>query len=214
MTVYLLLFFYYFTNQCWSALKCCSIFIISFGYLIYLYQVGMASSKINYSSLHCTLYVLREIIAKMLQNSSFYLLFWTMPTCKALSLGPKRTVYIWRNSLDFQKYAIFGENSCPALPGKPELLRLGEIRSATGTKVSIEVWREGWYQWFLHLLAFLAVTAIQIWSNFVVGYISKLLPNFITSFVAQWSKHLPVETLMVTGSNPSLAKKYFLQKKI
>ena len=42
----------------------------------------------------CTLYVLREIIAKMLQNSSFYLLFWTMPTCKALILGPKRTVYI------------------------------------------------------------------------------------------------------------------------
>ena len=28
-----IIIFYYFSNQCWSVLKCCSIFIISFGYL-------------------------------------------------------------------------------------------------------------------------------------------------------------------------------------
>ena len=99
-------------------------------------------------------------------------------------------------------------------PQSSEIVGFAQIRLATGTSSSIEMWRKGQDQRFLHLLAFLAVTAIQIWSNFVVGYISKLLPNIITSFVAQWSRHLPVETLMVTGSNPSLAKKYFLQKKI
>ena len=163
--------------------------------------------KVDYYCItpHCR--ILAQLLQKLLQKTWLNLKFSIIHTCEAVFLYPKPTMQTWRNILDLQKYAIFGENSCPGLPGKPELLRLGEIRSATGTKVSIEVWREGWYQWFLHLLAFLAVTAIQIWSNFVVGYISKLLPNFITSFVAQWSRHLPVETLMVTGSNPSLAKK-------
>ena len=38
-----IIIFYYFCNQCWSALKCHSIFIISFGYLVYMALCQFAS---------------------------------------------------------------------------------------------------------------------------------------------------------------------------
>ena len=39
---------------------------------------------------------------------------------------------------------------------------------------------------------------------------SKELLNFKTSSVAEWLRHPPVETLVVTGLDPGLAKNLFL----
>ena len=65
-----------------------------------------------------------------------------------------------KKHLDLQKFTIFREISCPALPEKSELLRLGEIRLATGTRGSIEVLSKGQNQWCVHLRPFLALRTI------------------------------------------------------
>ena len=44
---------------------------------------------------------------------------------------------------------------------KPGILWLGDIRLATGSKGSIEVWSKGQDHWCLHLGAFLALKAIR-----------------------------------------------------
>ena len=147
-----------------------------------------------------------------MSKSWFNLTFSTIPTSEALLVDPKPTVQIWRNILDLQKYTIFGENSCPALPVSPEILWFAEIRPATSTKSSIEMCRKGQDQWCFHLLPFLALKTIRKSGFFRVVYILKLLPLFTTSLVAQWSKHHTVEALIVPSSNLALAKNVFLQK--
>ena len=75
--------------------------------------------------------------------------------------------------MDLQKNAIFGENSCPGLPGKPELLRLGEIRSATGTKRSIEMCSKVRTTQYVRFRPLLALKAIRKAGFFGVVYNAK-----------------------------------------
>ena len=96
-----IIIFYYFSNQRWSVLKCRSIFIISFGYLMYMHSFSSISNKIakNAFSFRWPSPIIRSkhlvFIYYLPSRSSILLIKWTM------------TKSIQQN---------FGRNICSTLP--------------------------------------------------------------------------------------------------
>ena len=88
---------------------------------------------------------------------------------------------------------------------KPGILWLGDIRLATGSKGSIEVWSKGQDHWCLHLGAFLALKAIR--KLIGICHFFKYLVLCLCLYHLRWPRglRLPQNSYAskVVGSRPS-----------
>ena len=130
--IIIIIIFYYFCNQCWSALKCRSIFIISFGYLTYI-PILLIFYPILISQKASILYIFRcssglkllitfSISFKMEKSpaaaltlctrfSRFFWHFWANLVMHICSMLQVCIIAIWSQSLILnsrRSYAIFG----------------------------------------------------------------------------------------------------------
>ena len=95
---------------------------------------------------------------------------------------------------------------------KPGILWLGDIRLATRSKGSIEVWSKGQDHWCLHLGAFMALKAIRKLIGICHFFKYLVLHLFLYHF--RWPRGLRLQSVnyassKVAGSNPSSARKFF-----
>ena len=81
-----IIIFYFFCNQHWSLLKCCSTFIISFEYLIYV-VVEMSDGKKNYSAkMHINIWIAAKCLFNLLLLLAKWIWFWNGIFSKQFSI--------------------------------------------------------------------------------------------------------------------------------